>query len=125
VATRAEQKKQQKAADRRRKLAKARNVRRNNTPSFRYKLEVKIGGEWCYAKKFSTPFSVKRHIEEVNELRKRGDVEIVEGRILDVESGRQVAHIDGYTPEEVGPSATEAAATPLSQITQSLKMDSE
>lgn len=110
--TKAQKHKERKRVARRRKLRKARNIRRNNRADLRFRLEVLIGRdhEWRVVKRWRSEEGVRRHLRETEEVRERADTEIVEGRIIEVKTGREVYHIQPFTPARpVGPTMREAA----------------
>jgi hypothetical protein len=107
MATTAERKKLQKKTDRRKKIVKERNFL-SNLGKAQYRLFVLLEKDWRLVKKFRTRESVKKYIDEIEVARKRGDTEIIEGKVLDI-GGNIVATILPFTIEKVGPSMAEAA----------------
>ena len=100
--------KEQKRTRRRRRLDKERNLRANRA-RFRYRLDVMWEGEWRTAKRFRTAAEAQAHLDETEAIRRRGDTEIVEGRVVDLNSlsGKVVARVMPFHLE-VGPSMEEA-----------------
>ena len=109
VASNLQKRKAQKKANRKKRLSKERNMRANRA-RFRYRLDVKWEGEWKVAKRFRTGTEVQKHLDETEAIRKRGDTEIIEGRVIDLNSWNEkvVATVKPFLPE-VGPSLKEAA----------------
>lgn len=102
MATKAEKRKQKKKADRRKRLEKEKNMR-GNAGRFRYVLECEMKkGQWKPMKRFKDRDGVQRHIDETEAIRKRGDTDIIPGRVIDLNNFNQiVARIPGYTAELV------------------------
>lgn len=91
--------KEQKKADRKKRLAKERNQRANQA-RFRYRLDIKVDGDWKSAKRFRTMQEVDAHVDETEEIRKKGDTQIIEGRVMDMNYtfGREVLRIRPFNP---------------------------
>jgi hypothetical protein len=100
------QKRHSKKVARRKKLDKERNQRANRSHR-RYRLDVKFEGNWKTYKFFKTAKQVNKHVEDTEEIRKRGDREIIEGRVVDMNTGGVVVTIPPSLP--IGPSMLEAA----------------
>lgn len=109
MASKAQKRKEQKKVARKKRLERERNQRANRG-RFRYILECEMkADQWKPVKSFKDWDGVKRHIEETEAIRKRGDTDIIPGRVLDLNNfNRVVANIKGYTQEK-GPSMEEAA----------------
>ena len=109
MASNSQKRRAQKKAKRKKRLDKERNMRANRA-RFRYRLDVKWEGEWKAAKRFRTSQEAQKHIDETEAIRKRGDTEIIEGRVIDLNSltDRVVAQIKPFMPE-MGPSMEQAA----------------
>lgn len=109
MASKSQKRREQKKARRRKRLQKERNQRANRG-RFRYRLDVRFEGEWRTAKRFRTAEEVQAHLDETDAIRKRGDTEIIEGRVVDLRSlsGKVVAEVEPFHPE-AGPSMEEAA----------------
>ena len=109
MASSARKRKEQKKAQRRKRLDKERNQRANRA-RFRYRLDVKFEGEWKTVRRFKTTAEVQAHLDETEAIRRRGDTEIIEGRVVDLNSvsGKVVATVAPFMPE-VGPSMEQAA----------------
>lgn len=104
MSSKAKKRKEQKRANRRKRLEKDRN-QRSNRARFRYRLDVKTdGGDWTVAKRFRTMQEVQVHVDETEEIRRRGDVRILEGRVMDMNYtfGRKVLGIRSYNPKSKG-----------------------
>lgn len=110
MANKAQQRKEQKKSQRKKRLDKERNERASKA-RFRYRLDVKVGDKWRAAKRFRTSEEVQSHLDETEAIRKRGDTEIIEGRVLDMNSTFQtkVATVKAFCPTLHGPSMIEAA----------------
>jgi single-stranded DNA-specific DHH superfamily exonuclease len=103
------QKKHQKKVARRKKIDKERNQRANKSMR-RYSLDVKYEGEWKRGvKTFKTAKEVNKHLDDTNEIRKRGDTEIIEGYVIDLNTMQRVAHIKPYMPLEMAQSMFDVA----------------
>jgi len=109
MASNAQRRKEQKKAKRRKRLDKERNQRASRA-RFRYRLDVKHEGEWKTAKRFRTQAQTQAHLDETEAIRKRGDTEIIEGRVIDLNtlSEKVVARVKAFMPE-LGPSMEQAA----------------
>ena len=109
MASNANRRREQKRASRKKRLQKERN-QRGSRARFRYRLDVKHEGEWKTAKRFRSSAEVQGHLDETAAIRKRGDTEIIEGRVIDLNSlsEKVVARVDAYMPE-MGPSMEQAA----------------
>ncbi len=95
----AEKRRAQKKAERKKRLTKERNLRANGART-RYTLECRLSKnqQWKPMKHFRDQAAVQRHIDETEAIRKRGDTDIIEGRVIDnIGLGRIVARIPGYT----------------------------
>lgn len=90
---------QQKRKAREREVRREANMRRNNTPHKDYTLSVLVGERWRPAMTFSTEKEAKAYAASVEDIRKRGDTEIVQGRIIHRPSGRLVVAIEAFQPE--------------------------
>jgi hypothetical protein len=89
--SKAQKKKHQKKVARRKKLEKDRNQRANKSMR-RYRLDVKYQGNWKTYKFFKTAKQVNKHLADTEKKRKEG-TEIIEGRVIDLNTDSQVAHI--------------------------------
>jgi hypothetical protein len=102
MATNAQKRQQQKKAKRKKRLAKERNMRSNGA-RMRYTLECRMGKDepWKPMKRFRDAKEVQKHLDETEAIRKRGDTEIIEGRVLDHNQlDRVVATVKPYVPVE-------------------------
>ena len=119
MSTKSQKRKQQKKAARRKKLTKERNQRVNQA-RFRYRLDVKVDGDWKTAKRFRSHVEVNKHIEETEAIRKRGDTEIIEGRVVDMNStfGAVVKTIKSYSPQVT--SMLDAAKTDVREAAEKI-----
>ena len=101
MASRRDKRKEQKKTDRRKRLVKERNERSNGS-RFRFVLECKMesGKPWKPVKGFKDMAGVQRHIDETAAIRKRGDTDIIAGRILDLDNfNRVIATVAPYSSE--------------------------
>jgi hypothetical protein len=87
----AQKKKHQKKVARRKKLEKDRNQRANKSMR-RYRLDVKHQGNWKTYKFFKTEKQVNKHLADTEKKRREG-TEIIEGRVIDLNTDTQVAHV--------------------------------
>jgi len=102
MASKTQKRKEQKRANRRKRLQKERNMRANGA-RMRYTLECRMGtgGDWRPVKRFRDRVEVQKHIDDTNAIRERGDTEIIEGRVLDNNHVfRVVATIPPFVPTE-------------------------
>jgi len=90
---------QQKRKARERNIRRETNIRRNNVAHKAYTLTVEVDGEWRPVMQFSTKDEVKKYVESVEDLRKRGDTEIIRGRITHRVTGRIMAEIESFNPD--------------------------
>lgn len=121
MANKTQQRKAQKKSKRKKRLDKERNMRTNGA-RFRYALECRQSKDhpWRAMKRFRDAKEVQAHLEETEAIRKRGDSDIIEGRILDHNQlSRVVGHVKSFT-KECGPSMLDAAKEVLNK-TKSLK----
>lgn len=85
--------KAQKKRERAKRLRKERNVQRNR-PKYKYKLEVlEEDGSWSVVMGFRSAVEVNDHVARHEEMRRNNTTDIIEGRIISLGTGRQVAHI--------------------------------
>jgi len=90
--TKAQKRKQQKKKAREKRHRKERNVAHNLAPQ-RWRLDVLYQGSWRVGVRYFRHWSgVEKHEEETEDLRKKG-VEIVAGRIVDMQAGKVVKEI--------------------------------
>jgi len=115
MSSRIEQRRDKKRTDRRKRLERERNER-HNQPEMRFRLDVMFDGGWKSAKGFRSESEWRKHVDDVEALRKRGDTEIIRGKVIEIHSGRCVAEVAPYTPAEVGPGMSEAAKTPKGSL---------
>lgn len=87
----AQNKKHKKKVARRKKLDKDRNQRANKSMR-RYRLDVLHGGEWKTYKFFKTAKQINKHLKDTEKQRSEG-TEIIEGRVIDLNTDTQVAHV--------------------------------
>jgi len=111
----AQKRKEQKKVARKKRLTKERNVRANGA-RFRFTLECRLSKNqpWKPMKRFRDRAEVQAHIDETEALREKGEVDIIEGRIIDnnVGLGRVIATIPA-SAAKAGPSMLEAARDKL------------
>jgi len=108
---------QKKKIARRKRLEKEKNLRKN-LPRFRFRLEINLGDEgWIEAKMFRTDKEASAYLIEIEGLRRK-NVEIIEGRIIDIDKGVIASVIPAHTPSEVGPTMEEAAKIPKEKFTR-------
>lgn len=90
--TKIQRKKQQKKKDRQKRHQKERNIM-NNLASPKWRLDVLYGGLWKTGiRQFRQWAAVERHKEETEKLRSDG-LEIVAGRIVNLQTGETVTEI--------------------------------
>jgi len=111
VSTKASKRKEQKKTDRKKRLSRERNVA-HNRPDYRYDLQIYFDEKWSVAKRFRSKTEVQDHLVETEKIRKQGGAEIVEGKVFSIATGREVAHIKPFKPEDKGPTMAEAKALP-------------
>jgi hypothetical protein len=110
MATKTQKRKEQKKANRKKRLAKERNIRVNGV-RFRFMLECRMSTDkpWKAMKRFRDVKEVNRHLEETEAVRKRGDTDIIEGRVIDHNQlDRVVATVKPFS-FEAGPSMKQAS----------------
>ena len=100
---------EQKRIARRKRIRKETNLRRNNSSSWKFALQVLHDGKWTGQRTFVCPHEVREYVAEVDVLRLRGDTEILAGRIWDRRKEKYVCVIEAYKPESTGPSMVDAA----------------
>jgi hypothetical protein len=83
---------------RRRRIEKARHVAQN-TSKARFYLAVKLPAGWKKAMAFKTEKDVDAYVESVEDIRRRNASDIVEGKIFEIGSGREVRSIAPHTME--------------------------
>jgi len=118
VASKTQKRREQKNAKRKKRLTKERNLRTNGA-RFRFTLECRLTKEqpWKAMKRFRDVKEVNRHLESTEAIRKRGDTDIIEGRVIDNNNfGKVVATVES-SMAECGPSLEEAAR----DISQAIK----
>jgi hypothetical protein len=91
----AQKKKHQKKVARRKKLERAKNTRGSMR---RYRLDVKFEGGWRTYKHFKTLNQVKKHVDDTEKIRQKGDTEIIEGRVIDLNDESILVKIPPYVP---------------------------
>jgi hypothetical protein len=93
---------------RQKRLAKERNVRRNQK-EVKFYLEVDFAeeGGWKRMINFYTAAEVNKHIEDTEAIREAGDTRIFAGVVKDV-NGKVVKRVEAYEPDVVTPSDGEA-----------------
>ena len=90
-----QKKKHQKKVARRKRLEKQRNTRGSMR---RYRLDVKYEDGWRTYKFFKTLNQVKKHVNDTEEIRQKGDTEIIEGRVIDLNDDSVLVKIPPYIP---------------------------
>ena len=101
--TRAQKKKLQKVANRRKVWVKKRNIRNNNIARNRFRLDVFLDGDWRIGvREWSNNDQIKAHQKDVELCRARGE-EIAQGRIVDMKIGKTIIHIDGSRAKGAAP----------------------
>jgi hypothetical protein len=83
---------------RRRRIEKARNVAQN-APRVRFYLTVKLPEGWKRVMAFRTDKEVDSYVESVEDIRRRNASDIVEGKIVEIASGREIRSIAPHTME--------------------------
>ncbi len=91
-------KKAQKKLARRKAFEHQRNMQ-GNRPKPQYRLDVKMGGGWRMGvMAFMDMERVKQHVAEMEVMRKKGTVEIIEGNVVEIRTGKVVEHIEPFMP---------------------------
>ena len=85
----------EKKKQREKRLKKERNIQRNR-PQYKYKLEINEDGGWKSVVGFKSRAEVDEHIEAHDKIRRENTSNIIEGRITNLKTGRQVAHIPAH-----------------------------
>ena len=95
--TKQQRRKQAKAKNRQKRISKEHNIRQNEADK-RYRLDVKIDGQWRIGvKSFSYMYQVEAHRIDTERRRVKGE-EIVPGQVGDLVTGKIVLKIDGSSP---------------------------
>jgi len=93
--------KEQKRVERRRRIQREINVKRNNTSKMRFRLDVELDGKWRKGVMgFKTVATVEGYVKGIEDMRK--GTEVVAGRIVDIHTDRIVAEIKPSKPEPKG-----------------------
>jgi len=87
--------KSQKMVERRHRIERERNLRLNK-PKPDYILYAKVEGGWKPAMTFKSPAEVNAHVASMEEMRKRNATEIIEAKIIETKTGREICHVDGH-----------------------------
>jgi hypothetical protein len=119
MTSKAQKRREQKRANRKKRLTKERNMRANGA-RFRYTLECRMSKDhpWKPMKRFRDAKEIQKHLDETEAIRKRGDTEIIEGRVIDHNQlGRVVATVKPFLPE-IGPSLEDAAKDIKAKVDQ-------
>jgi hypothetical protein len=98
MAKASDKKKAQKKLERRKGYEKQRNTKLN-APTARYRLDLKMADGWRLGvMEFKDLAGVKRHVDGMEEIRKKGTLEIAEGFVVERGSRRIVAHVAPFVP---------------------------
>ena len=105
-------KKAQKRKAKRKQYIHDRNVDKNQAKA-RFRLEVFFPEEgWKVMAGFKSVAQCEAYTAEQEAIRAEAKTEILEGRIIDINSGRQVVHIPSSIPEDVQAAQHAKAAEP-------------
>ena len=98
MATKAEQRRQKKKKDRERKIRRDVNVRRNNTPGPKYRLDILLDEVWRQGvMAFKTWEAVLAHQAETEKRRAAGE-QIAEGKVIELDTGELKMTIEASKP---------------------------
>lgn len=87
MSIKSDQRRQKKKKDRERKIRRDINIRRNNLPAPKYRLDLFLNDEWRMGVlSFRTWEAVLKHQEDTEKSRVAGD-DITEGRIIEIGTG--------------------------------------
>jgi hypothetical protein len=87
--------KAQKQVERRHRIERERNMRLNK-PKPDYILYAKVEGGWKAAMTFKTLAEVNAHVATMEEMRKKNSTDIIEAKVIEVKTRREIRHIEGH-----------------------------
>lgn len=97
---RSDRKKQQKKAARKKKARQQRHENRLEKAKEKFRLDVLHGGGWKPWAWFASMKEVDEHVRITEEIRQKGDTEIIPGRVIEMATRKIVATIEGFNPDD-------------------------